>query len=153
MLDAAKLAIAIKSTVFLSFFVLVFIYLYHRYFWDNPEARDLFKIFILSFGFIVLAKFLIGLFYKGYIPELLFFYAIPSPKAMSLVWPLIALLIFLGFLYYRKKIETLSPNKFLLSLFLVFFIFSIGIAGIREGTKSIADPFTRTFGNTAAIWD
>ncbi|KKS96850.1 hypothetical protein A3B05_01090 [Candidatus Giovannonibacteria bacterium RIFCSPLOWO2_01_FULL_43_160] len=145
MLDAAKLAIAIKSTIFLSFFVLLFIYFYYRYFWDNPGARDLFKIFIPSFGFIVLVKFLIGLFYKDYIQELFFFYAIPSPKAMSLIWPLIALLTFFGFLYYRRKIEALSKNKFLLILFLIFFALALGVAGIREGAKSIADPFTRTF--------
>lgn len=145
MLDAAKLAIAVKSTAVLFLFVLVFLYLYHRYFWKNPESRNLFKIFMPVFTAIVLAKFIIGVFYKGYIPELLFFYAIPSPKATSLIWALFALTAFLGFLYFRKKIESFPPNKFLLCLFLVFFVFALGVAGIREGVKSIADPFTRTF--------
>ena len=38
---------------------------------------------------------------------------------------------------------------------MIFFIFSVGVAGIREGAKSIADPFTRTFweysGNMSAV--
>src|SRR3989344_4458222 len=155
MLDAAKLAIAIKSTAFLSLFVFIFFYLYWRYFWNDAEARNLFKIFMPVFGIIVFAKFLIGIFYKGYIPELLFFYAIPSPKLTSLFWPLITMAAFFAFLYFRKKIEAFSPHKFLASLVLIFFIFSVGVAGIREGAKSIADPFTRTFweysGNMSAV--
>src|SRR3989344_5309376 len=155
MLDAAKLAIAIKSTAFLSVFVFIFLYLYWHYFWNNAEARNLLKIFMPIFGIIVFAKFLIGMFYKGYIPELLFFYAIPSPKLTSLVWALITLVAFFAFLYFRKKIEAFSPHKFLASLVLIFFIFSVGVAGIREGAKSIADPFTRTFweysGNMSAV--
>ena len=48
MLDAAKLAIAIKSTAFLSVFVFIFLYLYWHYFWNNAEARNLLKIFMMS---------------------------------------------------------------------------------------------------------
>ena len=141
----AKLIVAIKSTVYLFVFVSLFVYLYYRYFWTNKDARHLFLIFASAFGLIVWAKFLIGLFHKEYIPALLFFYAIPSPKLTSLIWLLIALAAFFVFLYFRKKIEAFSPHKFLASLFLVFLVFSLGVAGVREGVKSIADPFTRTF--------
>lgn len=143
--DAAKLAIAVQSAAILFLFVFIFLYFYHHYFWKNSEAKNLFKIFMPIFGAIISAKFIIGVFYKGYISELLLFYAIPSPKLTSLIWLLITLAAFFVFLYFRKKIEAFSPHKFLASLFLIFLVFSLGVAGIREGVKSIADPFTRTF--------
>lgn len=142
---SAKLILAFKSLLLLGFFALVFWYGYRRFFWQYLDARKLFWVFSAIFFPLIIAKFLIGVFYKGYIPELLFFYAIPSPKLSGIGWFLLAIGTVALFLYFRKKIEQLPTPKFLCSLFLVFFIFSVSVTGTREGMKSVADPFTRTY--------
>lgn len=144
-ITSAKLIIAFKSALLLGFFVLVFWYGYRRFFWKSADARKLFALFSAIFFPLVIAKFLIGVFYKGYIPELMFFYAIPSPKLLGIGWFLLAAGVVTVFLHFRKKIETLSTPKFLAGLFLVFLVFSVSVSGMREGLKSVADPFTRTY--------
>lgn len=143
---SAKMAVAVSSSIFLFIFILVFVCLFYKFYYKkNVEARRLFWIFMIVFGLIVIIKFLIGVLYKGYIPELMFFYAIPSPKITGYLWFLLATVTFLFFLRFRTKIETFSTQKFLLSLFLFFFVFSISVAAIREGLASVAEPYTRTY--------
>src|SRR3989344_2975617 len=142
---SGKLTIALESSVIILIFSAIFLFLYHRYFWKYSEARRLFWIFTSVFIPVVVIKFLIGFFYKGYIPELLFFYAIPSPKVLGLGWLILAAVIPVLFLYFKEKIEKLPTIKFLLSLFLAFFAFSVSVAAIRDGLASVADPFTRTY--------
>lgn len=141
----AKLIIAFESSLILGFFMLVFWYGYRRFFWKSAEARTLFWIFNAIFLPLIIAKFFVGFFYKGYIPELMFFYAIPSPKAVGIGWLLIAVGVVAAFLYFRRKIETFPTRLFLLLIIVVFFVFAVSVAGIREGMKSVADPFTRTY--------
>lgn len=144
-ITSTKLIIAFKSALLLGFFALVFWYGYRRFFWKSADARKLFFAFNAIFLPLIITKFLIGVLYKGYIPELLFFYALPSPKLIGIGWFGLATGAAAVFLHFRKKIEALSTPKFLCSLFLVFFIFSVSVAGIREGPTSVADPFTRTY--------
>ena len=94
-----KLEVAVQSSLLLLVFVLSFLFVYYRYFSANREARRIFLIFGAAFGFIVLAKFAIGFFFKGYIPELSFFYAIPSPKMMGVGWLVLAIAVFALFLF------------------------------------------------------
>lgn len=142
---SAKLTVAISSSFFLIVLILLFAFLYRKYFWKNEESRRLFWIVSISLGIIVVIKFFIGVFFKGYIPELLFFYAIPSPKLTNFFWLGASIAIFIFFLRFRKKIESLSSVKFLLSLFAVFFIFSVSVAAIREGLVGVAEPYTKVY--------
>ncbi|PIT93581.1 hypothetical protein COU00_03640, partial [Candidatus Falkowbacteria bacterium CG10_big_fil_rev_8_21_14_0_10_43_11] len=141
----AKISVALNSAAAILLFACLFFYFYRKYFWKNQAARELFWLVNIIFAFIIFVKFIIGVLYQGYIPELTFFFAIPSPKLLGFGWLLTATGVFLFFLYFRKKIESLSTSKFLAILFAVFFIFSVSVAGIREGAVSIADPFTRVY--------
>ena len=69
---------------------------------------------------------------------------LPSPKALGVAWLLAALAAFFVFLRFRERIESYSSAKFLSALYCIFVIFSIGVAGIREGVFSIYEPFSRT---------
>lgn len=142
---AGKFAVAVNSSIFLAIFIAVFIFLFYKLFWKEAEARRLFWIFMGIFIPLVIVKFTIGIFYKGYVPELLFFFAIPSPKITSYAWLAFAVLVPALFLYFRKKIEQLPVSKFLPVLFIFFLAFSISVAAIRDGLDSVADPYTRTY--------
>lgn len=139
------MGVAIRSSIFLLIFILLFCYLFYRFYWKDLAARKMFWVFMIIFGVVVVIKFIIGIFYKGYIPELLFFYGIPSPKILGYFWFILASLVLLLFMRYRDKIEFLSVNRFLLCLFIVFSIFTISVAAVREGLSSVAEPYTKIY--------
>lgn len=143
-LTVNKLVVAIQSSFFLALFLLLFIYFYYRYFWKYQEARQLFWIFSIIFSVAVIAKFTIGIFFQGYIFDRLILFAVPSPKAIGIMWFLGVIAAFALFLWLRERIENLPRAKFLLTLYILFVVLSVGVAGIREGFFSIYEPFSRT---------
>lgn len=122
-----------------------FILWYRRYFWKNLEARALFWWTMTVLALLVVGKYLIYHFAKGYIPDRLLFYALPSPRVENFFWFMAPILVFLIFLKLRSKIENLPTNKFLWSLSLFFFLFTFGVAGLRGGISSVIDPLTKVF--------
>lgn len=139
-----KTRLVLQGIIFLGLFALVFFYFYHKYFWNNPKLR---KLLFWSVGILLLVvagKYLIFHFAKGYISDRLFFYAVASPKFSGILWFLLAGLSVGAFLRFRKKIESWSPVKFLIALWLIFFLLAVGVAGMREGAYGIYEPFTRT---------
>lgn len=124
-------------------FIFLFSYLYYRFFGKGSFLKRIFFWTMVSLGILVIAKFIIFHFYKGYIPDRLLFYAVPSPKAVSIRLFLIPVFVFTTFLFLLEKIKKFSPLIFLLTLWLVFIIFSLSTAMIREGSYSIYEPFTR----------
>lgn len=125
-------------------FILAFAAVYLWFFRRDAWPRMIFIISGAIISGIIFLKFFVFHFFKGYIPDRLVVYAIPSPKALGVAWLLAALAAFFVFLRFRERIENYSPAKFLSALYCIFVIFSIGVAGIREGIFSIYEPFSRT---------
>ncbi|OGF62460.1 hypothetical protein A2926_01895 [Candidatus Giovannonibacteria bacterium RIFCSPLOWO2_01_FULL_44_40] len=126
-------------------FVVVFTFVYFKFFRENKFAKSLFVFTFLAIFVVAILKLTIFYFFPyGYVSDRLPFYAVPSPKALGIWWMLGALGIFFLFLKFREKIEKLNAFKFLLTLYLIFIAFSISVAAIREGFYSVYEPFTRT---------
>lgn len=140
-----KLPSIMRGVIFTAIFILVFILFYYKYFWKIEKLRCPF--FIVVGGTLVLTLIKYGIFHyvKGYIPDRLFFFALPSPKVENLGWFILPSIIFIIFIYLRRRIELLEPTKFLASLWLFFVSFSLSVSAIRQGVYSIYDPFTRIF--------
>jgi len=142
---SAKLAVAIQSGFILAGFIFLFFLVYYRRYWKDMEARWLFwRVVPILFG-ILCIKFAIGFLYKGYIPELLLFYAIPSPKVQGIFWLAFAALIFTAFIRFRERLERFPLQKFLLALCLASIGFSVSVGAVREGLASVAEPYTKIY--------
>lgn len=140
-----KARLILQAAVFLIIFSSLFFYFYRKYFWQEEINRKLFWWTIGILGVIVATKFFIFYLAKGYVPDRLLFFGIPSPKFGSLLWFLLAAGSFGSFLYFRRYFEIWPAWKFLVCLWLIFWTFSLGIAGMREGSFSIYEPFTREY--------
>lgn len=140
-----KLPHVLRALFLGAIFTVVFIFWYRRYFWKNLEARILFWWTMAVLALLVAGKYLIHHFARGYIPDRLLFFALPSPRVENIFWFMAPVLVFLIFLKLRSKIENLSTNKFLGSLIFFFFLFTFSVAGLRGGISSIIDPLTRVF--------
>ena len=126
-------------------FLCLFGYLFYKYLWRDLRARKWGMITVGILGLVVVGKFVLFRFWTGYIPDRLFFFALPSPKIENPLWLCLSAFIFLLFILLRKVIQKLKTRDFLIVVCLVFFSFSTAVAGIREGRASIADPMTRTY--------
>ena len=140
----SKLPFIILAVFGLGVFVLFFSYFYCLYFWRGKETKRLFLISVGILFLIIFFKYLISYYTSGYIPDRILMYALPSPRLQGLVWLLLPLIIFTAFMRYRRIIETIPKQMFLFSLYIFFVLFTLSVAGIREGFLSIIDPFTRT---------
>lgn len=141
----AKMPYILQGLIFLTVFIIIFVYLYHRYFWKNRAAKTMFFWVVGLLSLIVLAKYAINFIAKGYLPDRMIFYGLPSPRAESFWWFILSGIIFAAFLFLRKKIDGLPRWPYLATLYSFFCSFALAVAGIREGFASIADPFTRTY--------
>ncbi len=139
-----KARLILQAGVFLLLFCAAFFYFYRKYFWQDLIHRQLFFWTFGILGLVIIAKFAIFYFAKGYIPDRLLFFAIPSPKFSSVFWFLLAGGSFAAFLFLRKYFENWPVWKFLICLWLIFWAFSSGIAGMRQGSPGIYEPLTRT---------
>jgi hypothetical protein len=139
-----KARLILQAGIFLIIFFATFIYFYRKYFWQEELSRKLFWWTIGILSVVVIAKFAIFYFAKGYIADRLLFFAIPSPKFGSISWFLVASGSFGAFLFLRKYFEHWPAWKFLTCLWLILWAFSLGIAGMRQGSFGIYEPFTRT---------
>lgn len=150
-----KMAVVFRSSIALSIFIIFFVICYYKLFWKTEGAKRLFWISSVILAVVMLIKFSIGVFYKGYVPELLLFYGIPSPKAQSLIWWLVAIGVVAFFLRYRETIEAWPVKKFLTAIFITLSLLSVSVAAIRGGLASVADPYTKIFweysGNVSRI--
>ncbi|MDP2684188.1 MAG: hypothetical protein Q8P20_03960 [bacterium] len=135
----------LSAGVSLLIFLCLFGYLFYRYVWRDLPARKWGIITASALGVIVISKFILSRLWVGYIPDRLLFFAIPSPKIENPLWLVLALLIFVIFLLFRKNIQKLKKRNFLIIIFLTFFAFTTAVAGIRQGRASIADPMTRIY--------
>ncbi|KKR07406.1 MAG: hypothetical protein UT33_C0001G0025 [Candidatus Peregrinibacteria bacterium GW2011_GWC2_39_14] len=155
--QVSKMAVAFRSSIALGIFIIFFVVCYYKLFWKVEGAKRIFWISSTILAVVMLIKFSIGVLYKGYVPELLLFYGIPSPKAQSLGWWLVAVSVVMLFLYYREKIEAWPTRKFLPVIFITFSLLIFSVAAIREGKASVADPYTKIFweysGNVSHIRD
>lgn len=140
-----KLPFILWGLISLVFGISIFVYWFHKKFWSYPECRKLFWGTCIIFAVIIMGKFGVYFFAKGYIPDRIFMYALPSPRIRSIFWLLIPVGIFIIFFRYRERILTLRRHQFLSVLMLMFVLFSLSVAGIRDGMKSITDPFDRTY--------
>jgi len=128
-----------------SFFIVAFTLAYLRYFREDKSWRKLFFITSSFTMAVVVAKYTVYHFVKGYIPDRLLLYALPSPRVENFFWFLLPIIVFGIFLYYRERIEKLPINKFLITLWFTLVLFSLSVAAIRNGIFSIYEPFTRTY--------
>lgn len=139
-----KARLIFQAGIFLLIFCPLFLFWYRRQFWHEEEDLRLLWWTVGLLAVAVLLKFTIFYLAKGYLPDRLLFYALPSPKFSGILW----LLPIAGSLFalwkWRGWWESWSPRRFLGTLFLVFALFSLGVGGLREGAASIQDPFTRT---------
>jgi hypothetical protein len=140
-----KLPYILQGLFYLSIFVILFIFLYYKYSWKEQGTKHIFFWTFGILGVVVVAKFLIYHFYKGYIGDRMLMYALPSPKAENLLWFIIPIIIFVVFLYYRQRIEKLKDWKFLLVMYFVFVSIALSVSAMRMGLESIYDPFTYTY--------
>jgi len=140
-----KLPFILNGLVFVAIFVILFFYFYHKYFWQEKTSRKLFFFTLSTVVFLIVAKYVLYHFYQGYVSDRLFFYALPSPRAKNFIWFLLPCIIFILFLFFQQKIEKLPKNKFLAVISLFFIIFTLSVAGIRDGLFSIIDPLTRSY--------
>lgn len=139
-----KISSILFAGVGLIFILILFGYLFYKYFRQDTESRKLVFFTTVTLGTVIISKFILSRLWVGYIPDRLLFYALPSPKIANLLWLIFVVLFFLLFIKFRKKLESLNARNFLITLCIVFFLFSTSVAGIREGVKSIVDPLTRT---------
>lgn len=139
-----KARLALSAGVFLVIFSVLFFWFYRWHFWHMAESRRLFWWTAGLLTFAVVGKFTIYFFAKGYIPDRILFFGIPSPKFSGLLW-LVPITLSLGaFWHWRERLTMWSPSKFLTALFFIFVCFSAGVAGLREGTVGVLEPFTRS---------
>lgn len=142
---AGKMAVALRSVVVIVVFAVIFVLAYYRAFWKSLQARKLFWITSGILGATLTIKFVIGVLYKGYVPELILFYGIPSPKATGIGWLLAATGVMLVIVRYHERLQAWPRQKFLIAFYALFVILAVSIAAIREGLPSFADPYTRTY--------
>ena len=140
-----KIRFILQGAVVASIFIVVFFYLYYRYFWHNQMLRKLFWVCIGVNFFLISAKFVLSHFIASYITDRMLFFALPSPRIKSFGAVIVAILLFILFLKLRPKIEQLGRAWFAISLGLFFTVFSLTVAYIRDGVQGIIDPFTRIF--------
>ncbi len=143
-ISGAKLIVALWGLGIAFLFVAIFSLVYFYFFRKDTFSLKLFWVSGVSLVLLLFIKALISSLTRGYISDRLVFYGIFSPKALGFLWLLGIILLFILFLYFREKLENLSTFKFLLSLYIFFILFSVGVAGIREGIFGIYEPFTRT---------
>lgn len=134
----------ITAGLILAVFLIIFSALFYKYNWPDKNTRNLGIITAGILGIFIIGKFFISRFWAGYIPDRFLFYALPSPKIENPVWLILAVIVFLLFIKFREKLQSISTIRFLVLLSLFFFIFLAVVAGIREGKESIMDPMTRT---------
>lgn len=134
-----------RALTLAAIFCLAFFAAYRHYFWQEKELRQLYWASVSLLGLVVISKYTIYHFAKGYIPDRLPIYAIPSPKVWSVWWFLLPNVIFALWLHYREKMASLSPRKFLASLYVVFVAFAVSGAALRQGVYSIYERFSREY--------
>ena len=144
-LSGEKIALILRGVILIVLFTIIFVVAYRRYFWHSKESRNLFYWSTGLLFLVVVSKYAIFHFFKGYIPDHLFFYALPSPKVKSFGWFILPCIIFIIFLKYRQKILNLPTKKFLLALWATFVSFAVSVATTREGIYSIYERFSRVY--------
>lgn len=142
-ISGAKLMIALWGLGAAFLFAVIFSLIYFYCFRKDAFSLKLFWISGVSLVLLLFIKALISSLSRGYISDRLIFYGIFSPKALGFLWLLGVILIFILFLYFREKLENLPTFKFLFALYIVFILFSVGVAAIREGFFGVYEPFTR----------
>lgn len=140
-----KIFSIMTAIFFVIIFLLVFAILFYKYAWHDYDMRRDGIIVVIILSIFIIGKFILFRSWSGYIPDRLLFFSLPSPKIQNPVWFILAVGVFLLFIAWREKLQNLNAKKFLLALCLIFFVFSSLVSGIREGTKSIMDPMTRTY--------
>ncbi len=100
---------------------------------------------LLSFSLVASAKYAIYHFTKGYIPDRWIMYALPSPRVGQIGFLVLAIGLAGTYVYFREKIVASKQSTFILISILFLTSFSLAVAGIREGAKSIIDPLTRSY--------
>lgn len=144
-LNPDKVALILRGLILVSIFILVFSFVYLRYTADQPKLRRLFYWSSGILFFVIIGKYALYHFYKGYIPDRLPMYALPSPKSAGVLWFILPSIVFGTYLYLRKKITALKTNTFLLTLWVTFTAFALSVAATREGLYSIYERFSRTY--------
>lgn len=144
--DSAEKTLGILlGLLFALCFGLVFSLVFYHYFFHDKKLWYLFLYSVGCLVIVVFAKYALFHGVKGYIPDRLIMYALPSPKAAEWLWSLLPVAVFGIFLFFETKIIRLSAQKFLATLMVTFIFFATSVAATREGTYSIYERFTRTF--------
>lgn len=142
-----KLPYILRGGLFGFVFVVIFIYFFRKYIYrynaEDDQAKAIFKWTLLAVLVLIFSKYVIFHFFKGYIPDRLLFFGLPSPRIDNIFWFLAPIFVFLLFLKLRKKIEMLPTYKFLSVIFLFFSLFTFCVAGMRDGILGVVDPLTR----------
>ena len=144
-ISGAKLIVALWGLGAAFLFTIIFTVWYLYFFRNDQFSKKLFYISAASLFALALAKLIIFYLHPyNYIADRMFFYAVPSPKALGWWWLIGVTLLFALFLYFREALGRFSTFKFLFALYVFFVLFSVGVAAIREGLFGIYEPFTRT---------
>ncbi len=144
-LDFERINLIIQGLLFVTIFGLACGYYFYTYHWSNLEARRIFYFTFGMLGLLVIGKYALFHFRVGYIADRLPFYALPSPKAQNFLWFIFPILVFTLFMVVRERLERLALHTFLAALAAFSSIFTLAVAGMRQGVASIIDPFTRTY--------
>jgi hypothetical protein len=132
-----------QAGFFLMLFFAAFCYFYRKQYWQEPEARRVFWWTVSLLAAVVAAKVAVY-YFVGYVPDRMFFYGFLSPKFGGFLWVLPITLSLWLLWRWRLRLQAWPARRFLASLWLIGTLFSVGVAGLREGASSIAEPFTRS---------
>ena len=138
-----KARLLLYAGVFLVIFCTAFFFFYRKHFWHEAESRRLFFWTALLLAIVVLGKFAVSFIAKGYVPDRIFFYGLPSPKFGGILWLLPIFASLFAIIRFRVRALSWPTWKFLLLLWFAFSLFSVGVAGIREGSFGVYEPFSR----------
>lgn len=117
------------------------------WYWFKKEswAKGMFFWPVIILGMALVGKYVLYHFAQGYVPDRWIMYALPSPRIGSLTFFGLSIITVIIFLRYRSKINAWKNPYFILAVVGFMMVFSLSVAGIREGTKSIIDPLTRSY--------
>lgn len=144
-LPSDKVTFIVRGVILVALFAVSFSLWFLHSTKHEPELRRMFVWSVGILALLIASKYALYHFYKGYIPNHLIFYALPSPKAAGVGWFVLPLIIGAAFLFYREKIIGWPTGKFLAGLWFALVSFSLSVAATREGLYSIYERFTHLF--------
>ena len=136
---------AVVTVLFLAVWLLLFLGYYRLR--VTPSERNVVhatsRWTLAILAVVVIAKYAASLAGAGYVVRRVIIYAIPAPL-LNAPWYSAAIAgALLGLVVWYRRKDSGNIVITLTSLWLIFVLFALGVAGLRSGAAGIAYPFTR----------